>query len=506
MHLKIKKLSLNDTLTEEIPKKTKIPTPQEIILCKEELDTEASPSPPSFIKIQERHPEWKLDEDTFEETLFSRDIYGTDETKLPVFDSKILFPQCPDTLQEDKDSKNHLENVKLAFIEDDSKNKNIGRGLFAQRDFNPGQLIYSEDNPISIVPPMEKLTLISHGKTCALCGTSLGSISSHFIMMNGLDCNDCTATWCSKKCKTRDVIHGPLKHNKGNKSRLVNCSNWNKFEQFCHENANDTVYSLGIIFAQLLLNKASSKIVRQRFDSLCGVSQVVIDNTNVPSSESAIEESEPQWEEAHKLFLDTFPSLSDEIDFETFMFYVGKFNINKLENNQVYFITSFLNHDCEPNVRYDIDSKLKLSIFARKEIKAGDQLFMTYVNPLHDVDLRRRTLRMNYGFVCKCSRCQKELEKIEEKNNHRKRSSLKVKTPDHIPDHGNDDNIDTLKISRSSSHTTRRKSSMKDKRPDLRELLKNGQDFELEIPDDIGFSRRRKSVRFNDTVTLAIEE
>ncbi|CAL9736936.1 putative protein lysine methyltransferase Set5p [Monosporozyma servazzii] len=503
MHLKIKKLSLNDTLGEEIPKKTKIPTPQEIILCKEELDTEASPSPPSFIKIQERHPEWKLDEDTFEETLFSRDIYSTDETKLPVFNTKIHFPPCPN-IKDDKNSnysKKHLESIKISFIED---SKNIGRGLFAEKDFKPGQLIYAEDNPISIVPPMEKLTLISHGKTCALCGTSLGSISSHFVMTNGLDCNDCTATWCSKKCKTRDVIHGPLKHNKGSKSRLVNCSSWTKFEHFCHENANDTIYSLGIIFAQLLLNKASSEVVRRRFESLCGVSQLIIDHTNVPTSD--IKDSEAQWEEAHKLFLDTFPSLSEEIDFKTFMFYIGKFNINKLENNQVYFITSFINHDCEPNVRYDIDSKLKLSVFARKEIKAGDQLFMTYVNPLHDVDLRRRTLRMNFGFVCDCSRCKKELGKLEEKNSHRKENALRVNTPDHIPEHENNSNLDMLKISRSSTHATRRKSSMKDKRPDLRELLKNGQDFELEIPVDIGFSRRRKSVRFDETVTLAIEE
>lgn len=500
-------LSLNDTPSEDLPKQIKIPTPQEIISCKEELDTEPSPSPPSFVKIQEKHPEWKLDETTFEETLLSHDIYGTDETKLPAYSDKIHFPPCPN-LQEDKDathSKKHLENIKLIK---DENNLLMGRGLFAQKDFKPGQLIYAEDNPLCIVPPMEKLTLMSHGKTCALCGTSLGSISSHFIMTNGLDCNDCSATWCSKKCKTRDVIHGPLKHNKGNKNKLINCSTWTKFEQFCHDNANDTVYSLGIVFAQLLLNKASSRITKQRFEALCGVSQGIIDNINVNESGSAgtSESLEPQWEEAYELFIDTFPSLNEEVDFETFLFYIGKFNINKVANNQVYFITSFINHDCEPNVRYDIDSKLKLSVFARKEIKAGDQLFMTYVNPLHGVDLRRRALRVSYGFICNCTRCQKELARIEENNNPCKKKEIKKDIQKQSSEYGNNTDIDTLKISSSPSHTGRRKSSMRDKRPDLQELLKNGQEFDLEIPDDIGFGIRRKSVRFDGTVTMAIEE
>lgn len=358
---------------------------------------------------------------------------------------------------------------------------------------------------------MEKLTLISHGKACALCGSSLGSISSHFIMTNGLDCNDCAATWCSKKCKTKDIIHGPLKHNKGNKNRLVNCGNWTKFESFCQTNINETAYSLGIIYAKLLLNKSSSKTIRQHFETLCGVSQRIRNNlgdsTNIggtlDASSGALttEDPIPIWETTYKLFIDSFPTLKDEIDLETFLCHIGKLNINKVSNNQVYFITSFINHNCEPNIRYEIDSKLKLSVFARKDIKPGEQLFVTYVNPLHGVKLRRRALRVNYGFICKCSRCIKELDRLQtpQKSTGITMNYTKEKE-------GNSKNGLNLLFPPTST-TSKRRSSLRNKRPDLQELLKNGKEFDLEIPDVIGIGRRRRtSVRFDDTVAVAIEE
>lgn len=532
MHLKIKTLSLNDIPSDE-SKKAKVPTSQELCdailsLWKEEPDTEALPSSHLFARILQRCPRWKFDQDTFETVLMENNLYSLDETKLPSYSNFIQFPEtCPDlTLNNDKisnQSSKYTGNIKIVKAEDN----NMGRGLIALKDFKQGQLIYIEEDPICIIPAIEKLTLISNGKICALCGASLGSISSHFIMKNGLDCNDCAAVWCSKKCKNKDVIHGPLKHNKSNKNRLVNCANWNKFEKYCQKNSNDSAYSLGIIFAQLLLNKNFSKVNRQHLESLCGVSQRYRVNGHylLQESKTVIDNFEDKWREVYTLFIDSFPTLTDEIDFEKFLFYIGKFNINKLPNNQLYFITSFINHDCEPNVRYEFDSKLKLNIYARKQIKKGEQLFITYVNPLRGVALRRRELRVEYGFICKCCRCKKELKKIKTNLNsndiHKcdtiKGSSdiLRDTNSNHEVDNenqklkiNNNKAADTPKLVNSFSGMTRRKSSMRNKRPDLQELLKNGQEFELEIPDVINMGRRRRrtSVRFDETVSMAIEE
>lgn len=61
-------------------------------------------------------------------------------------------------------------------------------------------------------------------------------------------------------------------------------------------------------------------------------------------------------------------------------------------------------------MRYDINNKLELKVYARKFIKKDEELVTTYVNPLHGVSLRRRELRVNWGFICNCDRCAKEIE------------------------------------------------------------------------------------------------
>lgn len=530
-------LSLNDIPSDD-SRKDKVPTPQELCdatvsLWKEEPNTEALPSSQLFARIVQRCPGWSFDQEMFETVLLENNLYSLDETKLPIYSDSIQFPEmCPDlTLDHDKisnQSSKYMGNIKIMKTEVN----HMGRGLFAEKEFKPGQLIYIEEDPICAIPAIEKLTLISHGKICALCGVSLGSISSHFIMKNGLDCNACASVWCSKKCKNKDIIHGPLKHNKGNKNRLVNHANWSKFETHCQQNSNDSAYSLGVIFAQLLLNKNLSKRNKQHLESLCGVSQRVRVKGaySTRESESVIDKFEDKWREVYTLFIESFPTLADNIDFETFLFYIGKFNINKLSNNQIYFITSFINHDCEPNVRYEFDSKLKLSLYARKDIKKGDQLYITYVNPLHGVILRRRELRVQYGFICKCCRCEKELQNLNFRINNNdnsihettistkndrvsKNSIYEIHDSDYdnqimLGTSNNNKMVDNLKVISSSNKMSRRKSSMRNQRPDLQELLKNGQEFELEIPDviDIGGRRRRTSVRFDETVSMAIEE
>lgn len=532
MHLKIKMLSLNDIPSDD-SRKDRAPTSEElcdatISLWKEDPDTEALPSSQLFARVVQRCSEWSFDQETFETMLVEKNLYSLDETKLPVYSHLIQVPEmCPDLTfnhaKTSNQSSKYLENVKILS----TSNNHMGRGLFAKKDFKPGQLIYVEEDPICVIPAIEKLALISRGKICALCNVSLGSISSHFIMKNGLDCNTCASVWCSKKCKSKDIIHGALKHNKGNKNKLVNCANWNKFEAHCQRTSNDSAYSLGIIFAQLLLNKDSSKRNKQYLEALCGVSQRVRvrGQYSIQESETSVDKFEDKWREVYALFIESFPTLADNIDFETFLFCIGKFNINKLSNNQIYFISSFINHHCEPNVRYEFDSKLKLSLYARKEIKKGDQLYITYVNPLHGVILRRRELRVQYGFICKCCRCKKELEHLEIYKNDKdynrdeitKNSKLNKNSIDELnggnvvknQENRNNEMADTLTMLNSTGKMARRKSSMRNQRPDLQELLKNGQEFELEIPGVInigGRRRRRTSVRFNETVSMAVEE
>lgn len=483
MPLKIKTLTLNDSVEQQV-KKSIVPEPQQVcddvvLLWKEEPSAEDLDISSLYERITVRHPEWRISQHVLLHILTQHNLYATDEAELETYSSKVEIPDVSHVLK----SLGLPKNVQLRDNGDGR-----GRGLFAKNAIDRGELILGESVPLVTIPPIDKLTLMQAGKVCTLCGNSLGH-SDHFIMMNGLDCNGCSAVWCNRNCKKRDTTHPFLKHVKGRK-QSINGSGWAKFEKFCKENVFVAAYSVGVIYASSLVDQND---VLNRFAPLAQVSQRVrnrvSDSTNVggtfDASSGAVGSGnpEPTWDKAYELFKEAFPE-SEEVDLETFLTYVGKFNLNQI-SGQVYPLYSYINHDCEPNVRYEIDDKLRLKVYARKSIKAGDELLTTYVNPLHGVKLRRRELRVNWGFLCQCDRCNRELSQRESK-----RRTEQLSLPSH-----------------SSADQTRRRSSMRNARPDLTDLLKNGQEFDLEIPDTVGFShRRRTSVRFDNNVTVAVEE
>ena len=499
---------MNDT-PPTLPPNTVIPRSQQVCddvvrLWKEEPAAEDLPIDSLYRRIIDRNQEWSISREHFLEVIKRHNlVYDENSPSSRCYDKMIEFPPC-DVKQWNKEGMYEIRDCQ------DAQDKNgKGRGVYALKHFKKGDMIFEEKLPIVIIPPMEKLELMSKGKCCTLCGKSLYELSTHYIMMNGLDCNDCTAVWCSKNCKKMDSCrHSFLKH-----VNLKKRNHWYKFENFCKEKNFVAGYSVGIIYATILLNKKNRDSIKTKYESLAQVSQRIriesSDSTNIGGTLDASsgaqstnndDDSGPEsvWEQAYKLFKETFPTLNADEGFslDDFLLDIGKFNINQLEG-QIYHLYSFINHNCEPNIRYEIDSKLCLRVFARKPIQPGEELLTTYVNPLHGVKLRRRALKVNWGFLCQCARCENG-------------NSQKIGIPS-PPDSLTKDNVSIsipkLKITLQEG-SNRRKSSMRDKRPDLTELLKNGKEFDLEIPDNLGSvrARRRTSVRFDENVSFAIEE
>ena len=437
MHLRIKTLALNDTVNKDIP----------------ELITEESHN---TISISNNH-------------LHDTDL-SIDNVNFPDFQPfKQLISDYKgiDIIQEQPDGL---------------------RRIIATKSYRLGELIAMETEPICLIPPLDKLTLLQKGKCCAICGKSLSSnnISPHFIMTHGLDCSDCECVWCSKKCKLKNQkLHNALQHGKHKLGNKLQYKYWLNFEKFCHDNDLTSAYSVAIIIATVLLNcNTDNKYLWKQWESLA-----------VPS----ISNPNDKWNQCFKLFQEVFPQLDQIIDLESFMSQIGKFNINQ-KSQQLFFIASLMNHSCEPNVHFEINDKNEWKIFARADISTDDELFITYINPLHNVEMRQKELKQKFGFNCQCRRCQTELKQkkqnIPVKEIH---SSGSVFIPTIITE----SQLSPQRLSTSS----RRKSSMRSKRPDLTELLKNGQEFDLDVPETKGFPhRRRTSVRFDGTVSMAVEE
>lgn len=522
MPLRIQLLQLNDL---PYSQQNVVPTERQIcdsilLLWRQEPLLENSSIETIQGKLQEAYPYWQMGGIDLEDLMLRNNLYAVDESKLSTFGKFITFPtQLPYV--------NH-KNVFVDFCKLNGVATKLDRGLFAKKSFQPGDLIFQEDKPIVTIPPLEKLKLIEMGKCCASCGHSMNKISQRTILLQNLDCNDCNINWCTANCKKQhQLLHNLVTHSR----RSTIPKNWNAFLEYCKSNLLIPEYSIGILLTFLHLNKLLAKDIRTKFNSLCQVSQLdrlnfsdsiniggtldasnrnytisennlnfTVDvteysDTNSQDSNNFSSDSKftfnEQWDKSLELLLNVFPDLEEELTKENYLNMLGRFNINKI-SNQVYYLTSFINHNCEPNVRFEILDNLQIKLFARRKIEPNEQLFITYVNPLHGVKLRRRELRVNYGFLCHCHRCENELIKYNKVINDLKKNA--------------NTNHESFLLATSNSEK-RRKSSMRNRRPDLQELLKNGKEFELEIPDEIGIGRRRRtSVRFSESVSLAVEE
>lgn len=80
--------------------------------------------------------------------------------------------------------------------------------------------------------------------------------------------------------------------------------------------------------------------------------------------------------------------------------------------NGLFTIHSCMNHSCDPNAKqvlHDSITSARICIEAIKDIKQGDQIFISYIrNETPNTDERKKELFLNYGFVCQCERCSKK--------------------------------------------------------------------------------------------------
>ena len=72
----------------------------------------------------------------------------------------------------------------------------------------------------------------------------------------------------------------------------------------------------------------------------------------------------------------------------------------------LYATASLLNHDCNPNLNVHMSRGGQIAFVASRDINAGDELSITYIDANLQTSERLRALRHGYGFECKCERCR----------------------------------------------------------------------------------------------------
>jgi len=82
--------------------------------------------------------------------------------------------------------------------------------------------------------------------------------------------------------------------------------------------------------------------------------------------------------------------------------------IDELKSPGGLFLTaSRINHSCVPNADHSYDDKSGYkSVFANRDIHAGEEITISYINHYNSRALRQMELR-TWGFVCRCPACDK---------------------------------------------------------------------------------------------------
>lgn len=75
---------------------------------------------------------------------------------------------------------------------------------------------------------------------------------------------------------------------------------------------------------------------------------------------------------------------------------------------------SRFNHDCRPNVAFRIDHQLAHHTHAVRDIHAGEELTLAYMNPFETHAVRQRHILQSWGFKCTCQHCSMNEEGIRE--------------------------------------------------------------------------------------------
>ncbi|KAF7922374.1 uncharacterized protein EAE97_011116 [Botrytis byssoidea] len=92
---------------------------------------------------------------------------------------------------------------------------------------------------------------------------------------------------------------------------------------------------------------------------------------------------------------------------------IGRLNTNTFgedflgqEHSIVVPETARLNHDCRPNANYYFDARTLMHYtVAGREIAVGEEVTITYTNPLIPSGSRRSALHHSWGFHCTCPHC-----------------------------------------------------------------------------------------------------
>ncbi|KZW03365.1 SET domain-containing protein [Exidia glandulosa HHB12029] len=301
-----------------------------------------------------------------------------------------------------------------------------GKGLVAAEDVKAGEVLWKED-PFVLAPEPDILDSVHRGVLCAHCLTQLSATN---LVQACAARGSCTARFCNRLCLQRAQATHPLL------CSTQNPAGWEAMQKSKNKRWQ-AAYALLVVAAKMsLLGSAQERteawavwealafaqpgtelwkqIMRPTEEDIARalkLQNAAFDNPKVPK---LLKNAPALDEKTHEeLFGD-----------EGFRRGLSKVNLNLEINGGLYALHSHLNHSCVPSVAArHIDHRTalaRLSVVALKDLKEGEELTITYIDPKLSLEDRRRELRAWGIRECRCERC------VEEEKNAPSKDTLDI--------------------------------------------------------------------------------
>ncbi|XP_076913128.1 histone-lysine N-methyltransferase ATXR4-like [Bidens hawaiensis] len=271
--------------------------------------------------------------------------------------------------------------------------ESAGRGVFATRRIHPGELIHTAK------PVISHPSISSVDKVC------------YFCLKNSPKCSDYEArrvVFCSEEC--RDQAKGFYEVEKE--------ADWSAFVAHCRTrglkypllakrlacmviSGATSANSLDILQPARL----SAEMISQMEEELCLLRY-------------ALKDSGLKDEQLTFLNIEWYAGVLARIRINAFRIELAGNSYEDLlalaaasveseaaVGNAVYMLPSFYNHDCDPNTHIVWVENVEARLKALREIEAGEELRICYIDASMDRDARQNILSNGFGFECNCPRC-----------------------------------------------------------------------------------------------------
>ncbi|ELP92579.1 set and mynd domain containing protein, putative [Entamoeba invadens IP1] len=291
----------------------------------------------------------------------------------------------------------------------------LGKGVFSKKEHQVNEIIYTE------TPVIASAKYKNYKNCCLYCLKALFPNESNTYtsvfntnVVKGVKCK-CGYVYCSKKCQDLDVGH-----------QLV-CGKLNKVVSFCTERCvshpltitkmfakvlsatyrEPTIYPFVVFHAQPLVK--FDMTVEKIFVEIFGNKLETFQDFGGWKYVYRIMSSVLKYNASTILPLNAIQMLATDPQKkvlskeEALNWEVSKFSV---EGEGLYKYLNTLNHSCDPNcVLACTTDDFKLSLIALKDIKAGEELTISYIDNSMNKETRLKTLMDQYNFDCKCKKC-----------------------------------------------------------------------------------------------------